>query len=209
MNYIPLCLFVILSAINFRAFEKNWYLLGAISKLTLAPLALLNVLINTNFDFRTRTLLIIIYSLYLIGDAFLLSTKLSKFSVGLTSFLIGHIFFISIFIMNKTTTFLVPFAIIALIYPLYNMLNITKDAGKLKIAMRIYMIILAIFITSSTLLSNPLFIIGTSLFTISDSFIAINQSTNKERFNNFYVMITYSLALITLSTSMIILYISQ
>lgn len=207
MNYIPLCLFVSLSAINIRAFEKKWYKLGAITKFTLAPLALLNVLINTNFAFPTRVLLIIVYSFYLIGDIFLLSKKTIFFTIGLTSFLLGHICFIIIFLINATTTYLVPFAIIALIYPIYNMSIITKDSGKLKLPMRLYMIFMSIFITTSTLLGNPLFIIATSIFTISDSFIAINYSYKKNRFNNFYIMITYSLALILLSTAMIIFYI--
>ncbi len=208
MNYIPLCLFATLSAINIRSFEKQWYTLGAVSKLTLAPLALLNVLINTNFDFRTRTLLIIVYTFYLIGDAFLLSKKLYFFIAGLSSFLLGHIGFIIIFLIHKSVYFLVPFAIVILIYPIYNMSYVIEKTGKLKLPMTLYMLLLAIFITTSTLLTNPIFIIATSLFTISDSMIAINSSNHNNKFNNFYIMSTYTLALILLSTAMIIFYIS-
>lgn len=158
----------------------------------------MNVLINTNFDFTTKTLLIIVYSLYLIGDAF--------FTIGLASFLLGHICFIAIFLIHTTTTGLIPFAIIAMIYPIYKMTIVINNSGKLKIPMRYYMLLLAIFIITSTLIGNPLFIIATSLFTISDSFIAINYSSKEIKFNDFYIMSTYSLALIILSTAMIIFY---
>jgi uncharacterized membrane protein YhhN len=208
MNYIPLCLFVILSAINIKTRVINMSKIANATKLTLAPLALLFVLINTTFDTRTQTLLIVAYSFYLIGDAFLLSNQPTLFGIGLVSFLCGHICFTMIFFLNSSSYFYVPFALIVLIYPFYKIFIETRKAGKLKIPMRLYSVMLVIFISASTLMSNPLLTIGASIFTLSDSFIARNSCTDINKYGEFQIMGTYTLALILLSTGMIIQYLS-
>lgn len=204
MNYIPLYLFILFSAINIKTRLMNMSKIANATKLTLAPLALLFILINTSFDTRTQTLLIVAYTFYLIGDAFLLSSKIKLFSIGLVSFLCGHISFTIIFFLHSLSFFYVPFVIIALIFPFYKMFIVTREAGKLKLPMRIYSIMLVIFIIASTLLHNPLLIIGTSIFTLSDSIIAKNACTVKKQYGESLIMGTYTLALILLSTGMII-----
>lgn len=204
MNYLPISLFVILSIINIISSRMKKYLITGLSKLTLAPLALISILINTNLESNTKTLIIIVYCFYLIGDAFLLSSKAVLFSIGLSSFLLGHICFVIIFIINRVSFLYLPFALIALIYPLYRMFKITKTGGKLKLPMRIYTIMMIVFIATSTLMNNPLFIIGTSIFTLSDSFIAKNFCFKKTKYSDSYVMGTYTLALIILALAMIV-----
>lgn len=208
MNYIPFFLFIILSIINIttRVLEKNK--IANFTKLSLAPLALIFILLNTSFDSRTRTLLIITYTFYLIGDAFLLSSQIKLFAIGLVSFLFGHICFTTIFILLGTSLSLIPFAVIILLYPLYKIFITTKTAGNLKIPMRIYSLILIVFISSSTMLKNPLLTIGTLIFTLSDSFIARNACLGRKKFGEFYIMGTYTLALILLSSGMILKFIS-
>ena len=204
MNYIPLCLFVILSASNIKTRKMGLNKESGAIKLALAPMACLYVLINTNFDSKTKALIILAYSLYLIGDAFLLSSKILLFGTGLFSFLLGHICFIIFFFTHSHSFKFFPFAIIAMIYPLYQMFVITRTQGKLKIPMRLYSILMVIFITSSTLMNNPIFTIGASIFTLSDSFIARNSSSKEIIFDDFYIMGTYTLALILLSTGLIV-----
>jgi len=204
MNYIPLCLFVILSASNIKTRKMGLNKESGAIKLTLAPMACLYVLINTNFDSKTKTLIILAYSLYLIGDTFLLSSKIILFGTGLFSFLLGHICFIIFFFSHAHSFKFFPISIIAMIYPLYQMFVITRSQGKLKIPMRLYSILMVIFITSSTLMNNPIFTIGASIFTLSDSFIARNSSAKKIIFDDFYIMGTYTLALILLSTGLIV-----
>ena len=204
MNYLPLCLFVILSAANIRTREMGLNKTSGVIKLTLAPMALLYVLLNTNFDLVTKIIIIVAYCLYLIGDAFLLSSKTMLFGIGLVSFLLGHICFILFFIANHQSYKFVPFALIAMLYPLYQMFKITEPAGNLKLAMRLYSILMVLFITTSTMMSNPIFTIGASIFTLSDSFIARNSYSDKNHFDDFYIMGSYTLALILLSTGLII-----
>lgn len=203
MNYLPLFIFIILSTINIktRMIEKNKT--AAITKLTLAPTALTFILINTSFDPKTRALLIIAYSFYLVGDTFLLFQQTKLFAVGLTSFLFGHICFTIIFINNRISFTFVPFVALALIYPFYKMMVITKNLGKLKLPMRLYSLMMVLFISLSTLMNNPFLLIGTAIFTLSDSFIARNTSYNKKIFSEFHIMGTYTLALILLATGMI------
>ena len=206
MNYIPLSLFVILSASNIKARAMGLNKLSGVIKITLAPMACLFVLLNTNFDSSTKNLIILAYVLYLIGDALLLSSKTLYFGTGLFSFLLGHICFIVFFISNYYSLKFVPFALVALIYPLYLMFHITKSEEHFRIAMRFYSVLMVLFITSSTLMSNPLFTIGASIFTLSDSFIARNSASKKVLFDDFYIMGTYTLALILLSSGLIIFY---
>jgi uncharacterized membrane protein YhhN len=206
MNYVPFCLFIILSAINIKSRDIGMNKISGLTKLTLAPLALINVLVNTSLDVEVQTILIIAYSFYLIGDAFLLSDKTTLFGIGLVSFLLGHICFTIIFILHRVSLFYVPFAIIALIYPFYKMFIITRAGGKLKIPMRLYSVMLIIFIVTSTMMNNPLFAIATSFFTLSDSFIAKNACLKEKKYGEFKIMGTYTIALILLSCGMILVH---
>jgi uncharacterized membrane protein YhhN len=207
MNYLPLYLFVVLSATNIKTRGIEMNNIANATKLTLAPLALFYVLVNTSFDEKTQMLLIASYSFYLIGDAFLLSHQPKLFGIGLVSFLCGHICFIVIFFLYCVSFFYVPFILIAVIYPFYKMFMVTRKAGKLRIPMLIYSTMLVLFIAASSLLNNPFLIVGTSIFTLSDSFIAKNLCT-KQNYGEFQIMGTYTLALILLSSGMIFQYLS-
>lgn len=194
-----------MSYININACRKENSKIIALSKITLAPLALLNILINTNFNQNIKSLIIIAFTFYLVGDILLLSKKKLLFTLGLSSFLLGHIVFIFIFnLFNKSYLTLIV-AFIILLYPEIQMFRITKSAKKLKTPMRIYSLFMAIFIAFSTTTYNILLIFATSIFTLSDSFIAKNTCSNIKKYNESHIMITYSIALIALSLSMVIL----
>lgn len=194
-----------MSFTNIVACRKKNKLLIALSKITLAPLALFNVLINTNFDCKITNLLKMAYLLYLIGDILLLSNNNNWFVTGLISFLFGHIVFIIIFSYFTKSYLIILIAALILIYPEIKILNITKGSKSLKIPMRIYSFILLIFIAMSSTTLNIVLIAATSLFTLSDSFIAKNNSYKIRRYSDTAVMLTYSLALILLSIGMILL----
>lgn len=207
MNYLPLTLFAIFTALHIASKERKWELLANISKLTLAPLALANVLMNSNYDKTTVILLCISFTFYLIGDAFLIGKSIKVFAIGLCSFLLGHMVFIAQFILHQKNYIVLPIAMILLIYPLYQMFITTKKAGVLIIPMRVYSILMALFISFSTILLNPILVIATCIFTLSDSYIARNVCGNHPNYSDFHIMGTYSLALILLSVGMMVQYI--
>lgn len=205
MNVIPLLLFILMSIFNIIACNKNKKLLITLTKITLAPLALINVIINTNLPIKMLIIVYISYGFYLVGDIFLLSNKTVLFTSGLISFLLGHITLIFLFYNIKQTNILFFIFIMLLIYPESLMLKITKNGGKLKIPMQIYSLFLMLFIATSSMTLNPFFIIGTSIFTLSDSFIARNVCEKENKYNDTYIMGTYTLALILISFGFIII----
>lgn len=193
-----------MSAANITACNKNKKILIALTKITLVPLALINVIINANLSNKMLVIIYIFYSFYLIGDIFLLSNKTILFAFGLISFLLGHITLIFLFYSIKQINFIFFIFLILLIYPEVLMFKITKNGGKLKIPMQIYSILMMLFIATSSMTLNPLFIIGTSIFTLSDSFIAKNVCQAEKKYNDSYIMSTYSLALILISFGFVI-----
>ncbi len=199
MNVIPLLLFILMSIFNIIACNKNKKLLIPLTKITLAPLALINVIINAKLPIKMLIIVYIFYSFYLIGDIFLLSNKTILFASGLISFLFGHVTLIFLFYNNKQIYFIFFIFLILLIYPEILMFKITKNGGKLKIPMQIYSIFMMLFIATSSMTLNPFFIIGTSIFTLSDSFIARNVCEKENKYNDTYIMGTYTLALILIS----------
>lgn len=205
MKTIALLTFILMSIINIIACNKNIKILIFLSKITLAPLAFLNAILNSEFENNIYMLILISYSFYLIGDILLLSEKTKLFLSGLISFLFGHISFIILFLHFKQSIFIFFLFLILLIIPERYMFKITQNGKTLKIPMRIYSILMAIFISFSATTLNPFFILGTSIFTLSDSFIARNVCTGKQRFSHTYVMGTYTLALILLSLGLIYL----
>lgn len=205
MNIIVAFIFIIMSIINIIACNKKNQIIINLSKITLAPLALMNVLINTHFNSQIITLICITYGFYLIGDILLLSDKLKYFASGLISFLLGHITFIIIFIKFNQSHIIFLIALLVLIYPEILMFKIMKNGNKLKKPMRVYSLFLLLFIAFSITTLNPLFIIGTSFFTLSDSFIARNICSDEKKYSDTQIMGTYTLALIILSFGMIII----
>lgn len=194
-----------MSITNIIACEKEKQKLIVLSKITLAPLAFLNFLINTNFSPIITTLVTISYLFYLIGDIFLLSEKQLYFKIGLLNFLFGHVTFIATFIILSKNFLLMPIAILALIYPETKIFKLTTNNQELKTPMRIYSILLMLFISFSTTTLNIVLILATSFFTISDSLIARNSCLNKRIHSHTQIMGTYTVAIILLSIGMIML----
>ncbi len=206
MNIIAIVLFIILSILNLFSNAKQARLFIIITKVTLAPLAFLNVLLNTSFNSKILLLVTIIYTFYLFGDIFLLVDKPTYFVSGLISFLLGHIVFIFLFSMFIQSKIIILAFLVLLIYPEYLILKMTKKGGALKVPMQIYSLLLIASIAISSMTLNPFFILGTIFFAISDSFIAINVCSEDEKLSDVAVMATYSIALISLSLGLVFLY---
>ncbi len=203
MNYQFLFLFIIMSIINIIASENNKTIIIILSKITLAPLAFFNFLINTHYPPIITTLVTIAYLFYFIGDIFLLSDKKMFFQLGLLNFLLGHITFTALFFQFSKIYWIFPLALVILIYPEMKIFSLTKKANDLKIPMRVYSLFLLLFIAFSTTTLNIILILATVLFTISDSMIAKNSCLNKRVHSHTQIMSTYTSALILISIALI------
>lgn len=152
---------------------------------------------------KTHTLIIIGLIFSTIGDA-----TLRWFVVGLTAFLISHLFYIGAF--KRVASFNLPksLSLIALI-PVGIWMGIklvqsltSQDESFLIIPVLLYIVIILTMCFVAILTGNAFAIIGSILFVISDSILAWNMFVSSISFSGVYVMITYYSAQFFIATSM-------
>lgn len=143
----------------------------------------------------------------LLGDTFLLFEKNYPwfFIAGLLSFLIAHLFYISLFLQIKKfqhnhSTLNKTAIVFLLIYVALLFTLLYPSIGTLKIPVLVYALIVAtMFIVSLYAFSYSLFwqticIWGALLFLLSDSILALNKFGYPFPSASFLVMLTYGLA---------------
>ena len=142
------------------------------------------------------------------GDVFLLFENKNHnwFASGLSSFLIAHIFYITLFIQikkinkpHKKLNF--PFSVIVSVYTICLFLLLKPALGDLKIPVLIYAAALLVMLIASlhafnlsTQKTGRLCVAGALLFLISDSLLAVNKFYAPIAQADFWIMSTYALA---------------
>ncbi len=177
-----------------------------ISKPLLMPVLALYFIFATFTD-GTNWLIVLALLFGCIGDIFLMLENEEKwFIFGMVGFLIGHIFYIIAFLLSiggQLTSF--PFWGILMIVPVIIILLLTfprfKDhMGELKIPVYVYMATILLMHLSAILrlavldVFCPCFLlvwIGSILFILSDSLIAVDTFNENIEIPNFYIMLTY------------------
>lgn len=142
--------------------------------------------------------------LCLLGDVFLLFSGKQNFILGLASFLLGHVFYIIILAKKSEKILprlflqaLIPFAIVfitlisVLFKSLDGMLLPVIIYGTIICTMGTFALYHYLKIKNN---SSLLFLIGSSLFILSDSILAINKFLMPKHILAILVMITYILA---------------
>lgn len=139
-----------------------------------------------------------------LGDVFLLGKGELFFILGLTSFLIAHLFYITMVmkLLVKTTikeaiSVSIPYVLIFIL-----LLNLLYDhLGGMKIPVIIYAFVISVLGTVSLLLfvqkktdTYLLLVVGVFIFIISDSILAINMFYQNEAYFSLVIMLTYVLA---------------
>jgi uncharacterized membrane protein YhhN len=174
------------------------------SKPLLMPLLLLFYLLSSKQPINF-IIFALIFSFF--GDLFLLWEKRKFFFIlGLLSFLFAHIFYILTFLYTSNYFKGVPFYLYLfiipyIIYGLYIFKFLGESIEKIKIPILIY-IITIIFMSFSTIpryyyvgFNEFIFpFIGSILFIISDSLLAIKVFKNKIPENSISIMLTYIFA---------------
>ena len=208
IEIVFLIVFFIVTLANLLSCIKGNKKLGHISKPLLMPVLALYFIFATFTD-GTDWLIVLALLFGCTGDIFLMLENEEKwFMFGMVGFLIGHIFYVIAFLLSiggHLMSFplwgillLFPYIIILLlIFP-----RIKDHMGELKIPVYVYMAVILFMHFSAILrlaafdIFCPCFLlvwIGSILFILSDSLLAIDNFNDNIEIPPFYTMLTYIL----------------
>ena len=207
-NRIPLLLFIVACLVNLAGRIWNPELAGIVKPalLPLLAVAVLTAALEGGVDRKQLALLIAAELFGCVGDTFLLSDEFMFFAAGIGAFLIGHIFYITLFGRHSLkgispTGWILSLAIMAGL--VYGLVRVLKVQGALLAPMAVYgmMLMMLIFSTLCGLIrfrqkgTWTLLFIGALLFTFSDSLIAAGTfGVIDFELREFVIMATYLLA---------------
>ncbi len=206
IQYIFLALFFIVYTVHVFNEIIDKKTIRYITKPLLMPLIILYYIFGVGFQ-SIYWLLIIALVFGWLGDIFLmLGHEGNWFMLGLGSFLIGHIFYIILYLLINENILMFPLWGLLLLIPLiflalFFYLRIHGKMEELTIPTIIYIItIFSMSVCASLLLStfnliSFLFVyLGPILFMISDGMIALNKFNKPIQDSGVYIMFTYGLA---------------
>lgn len=178
--------------------------------MAIKPLILLSIIIYYFLQTRNQSVwqdkvMLVAFAFSMLGDSLLMFEGETHFMMGLGSFLMTHICYISVFFSQKgkanfITRILFPILGIAVFLFIQNQL-----ADSIKLPFIAYMLaIITMSILASERKTNSesyrLVLIGAVLFMISDSLLAINQFAKPLPYSTILVMGTYVLAQYCIAT---------
>ena len=173
------------------------------------PLIVLSLLIfffarNQHLDNTIKKLMILALVFSLIGDIALLFDVINPiyFIIGLASFLIAHVMYVSVFLKQRDKK-KKPFGFILLMlgYAAFLFYMLKDGLGELLVPVVIYMTVILSMSTSAFLrqkhnniTSYNWVFIGAILFMLSDSILAIDKFYQPLTLSSIWIMLTYALA---------------
>lgn len=186
LKRFPIFLFIVASVVNVAAWIWGQSALAALVKPALMPLLSLSTVacaLNYRVDRRLLGWLVAAQLFGFLGDTLLIREGFIFFASGIGAFLIGHIFYISLFggrswkgLTWKEWVISLPF----MMGGVYGLVRLLKISGDLLVPMAVYgfMLMLLIFSTLCGLIrfrhrgAWALVFLGALLFTFSDALIA-------------------------------------
>lgn len=215
MSYVLIGFALVIAAINWLAVAKKWVKIKYITK-PVVPLALIFWLI-LNGGFQGQLIFFVIGLIFsLVGDIFLMLPN-EKFVAALVSFLFAHIAFILGFssgIPNFSAPGLILFILVGLnAFEIYRRIsNGLRSRGQESFItpVLIYAIVISLMLVSALLTMvgpnsewNPfpsmMVSFGALFFVFSDTLLAWNKFVNPIKYGDIFVIVTYHLALITIT----------
>ena len=173
----------------------------------LKPFLLLPLLVATIFSetFSHKSILFAALAFCWAGDVLLLFANRDGiyFILGLVAFLIGHLFYILLFIKmikssGKKVRLNVPFLILILLYLVAFYWLMSPRLGAMLVPVMVYAVAISSMLYCAFMLrsvipkANAFFIFsGAIAFVISDSILAVNKFYTPIPFSGFLIMITY------------------
>lgn len=149
-----------------------------------------------------HTLLIIGLFFCMLGDGLL-----RWFIVGLTAFLIGHLFYLAGFIQNWQYTKARFYTVIPLaafgIFMGWNLVTALSDKGDAHLIapVLLYIVVILLMTWTAIMTGNKWAIIGSILFAISDSILSWNMFISKVDMSHLLIMGTYYTAQFCMASS--------
>jgi uncharacterized membrane protein YhhN len=215
MSFVLIGFALVIAAINWLAVAKKWVKIKYITK-PAVPLALIFWLI-LNGGFQGQLIFFVIGLIFSIaGDIFLMLPN-EKFVAALVSFLFAHIAFILGFssgIPNFSAPGLILLILVGLnAFEIYRRIsNGLRSRGQESFItpVLIYAIVISLMLVSALLTMvgpnsewNPfpsmMVSFGALFFVFSDTLLAWNKFVNPIKFGDIFVIVTYHLALITIT----------
>ncbi|MGI6048061.1 MAG: lysoplasmalogenase [Petrimonas sp.] len=201
-NKIPLIpfLFVVTVYLVAMFFEQQWLLL-IFKPLIVATLLFyfLNVTGNMFVEFKWWMIFALVFCM--MGDTFLIFSRGDEFFfiLGLSAFLVGHIFYIFVYkriVKNKFISFHLPKTLFVTAYVAFLLYLLIPRADVLWLPVVLYALVIGMMLAFAFHLTKIgkmgwLIAAGGFLFVISDSFIALNKFYTPIPQNHWIVMITY------------------
>lgn len=151
---------------------------------------------------RDHVLLVLGLFFCMLGDGLL-----DWFVVGLTAFLIGHLFYMASFFRNWQFSKIrlataAPIALFGLFMGRELVRALIHDqSDSLIIPVIFYICVISLMTWSAMMTGNKLAMIGSLLFTVSDSILSWNMFVSAVEFSNVLIMITYYAAQFCIASS--------
>ncbi len=194
-----------------------------LSKPLLMPILMVFIWVNTRLKDRFAKLIFTGLFFGWVGDILLMFNNNDLFVFGLASFLFCHIFYITAFVgnirkstyklspVNKIVLGLLPLFYLIVLYTYLYPHIVGNELNKpFLIPVSVYavtIVTMSLFalwrIGSSNRISTALIILGAFTFMISDSLIALNKFVSPFQHANLFIMFTYCLAQLWITTGTI------
>jgi uncharacterized membrane protein YhhN len=196
---------IITGCTHIYAKYKNLKLQEYIFKPLTTSLIIFLAFFSNSGDYKNFIILGLIFSLF--GDIFIMLSE-NKFVFGLISFLIAHIIYIYAFSIKNNFILPMYLSIPFVIYGLVMYLYLYKNLKELKIPVFVYISIILVmgisafnlwYIKDNNL--SLLAFIGSLLFIISDSVLAIDKFKKKMYFAQLILLTTYYTSQILIALS--------
>lgn len=206
----PFILFLVLSILNITSIKNQNKPMRIITKSLLMPVLLFSYLCSSSYP---SCMIVMALISGFLGDTFLLGDGIF-FTLGLVSFLLGHIFYISAFLssvfLSKTPIFIYIFMLPYLIYGFIIYNKLSPFIKSINLQGLLYFIVLIFMSFSSFLRIYTVHgyqfwfpFLGSILFVISDTVLAFNQLKSKTICREIIVMLTYTMAQLLIVTGFI------
>lgn len=209
-SYKLLTLFFVVTAIYFVGMFFHVSTLNLISKPLIVTSLLIWYLSYTHTCFsRLKKWIILALIFCTMGDTLLMFTGKNElfFLLGLVAFLLGHLFFIIVFIEIKKenrTPLKWHYILFPMLYFVTIMVILVPKAANLQVAITVYALVIVTMLIFALHLMDlrkggKAIALGAMLFVISDSLLAINKFVFSLNDNGFSVMATYCAAVFLLT----------
>ncbi len=205
MEKFLISIIIITGCTHIYAKYKNLKLQEYIFKPLTTSLIIFLAFFSNSGDYKNFIILGLIFSLF--GDIFIMLSE-NKFVFGLISFLIAHIIYIYAFSIKNNFILPMYLSIPFVIYGLVMYLYLYKNLKELKIPVFVYISIILVmgisafnlwYIKDNNL--SLLAFIGSLLFIISDSVLAIDKFKKKMYFAQLILLTTYYTSQILIALS--------